>query len=66
MYRPKRCKSYWGAAVAVSSCSQALQDPPSTWRIASERPRRGGQSGLSADALEMAEEDEHVQRSAQA
>ena len=32
---PYWARSIWGLVVRVSSCSQPLQEPASTWRIAS-------------------------------
>ena len=54
------------ARVSVSSCSQPLHEPASTWRSARLRPRSGAASAIvAAEAAEVAEEGEH-QRSAQA
>ena len=41
MPSPNRWRSWYGPEVRVSSCSQPLQEPASTWRIARLRPRSG-------------------------
>ena len=50
----------------MSSCSQPLHEPASTWRIARLRPRSGrGSAIVAAEPAEVAEQRQH-QRSAQA
>ena len=58
--RPYRAMSTTGLETSVSSCSQPLHEPQSTWRIASEPGARGRRKpDRAAELPEVAKERQH-------